>query len=63
MKRSKKSYFCTFLIMFVVAVSPWVDFTKQFCQAGDSAQRLAKNLPFNFTNILPRSAQLNSPHL
>jgi hypothetical protein len=30
---------------------------------GAGTQRLAKNLPFNFTNILPQSVQLNSPNL
>jgi hypothetical protein len=52
------------VVVAVVAVSPWVDFTKQFCQA-KRCRRTAfgKNLPFNFTNILPKSEQLNTPHL
>ncbi len=37
---------------------------KFFAKRKDTgAQHLAKNLPFNFTNILPQSAQLNSPNL
>ncbi len=50
---------------FVFKSHAGVDFIKLFCQTKSCRRTVfgKKNSPFNFTNILPKSLQLNLPNL